>query len=966
MIKYIERIKEIFMRKFVFFSIALSISVLCFGAFAANERGRARTQNTTNQNTANAPVAARAATRGAVKTAATQNVGGNVSARAATKQTNAGSGVVSARAGSVQKVINTGTKVATATTNTNVPQECQEGFFGCMDAFCMLDNASGGRCQCSDRIVELDKALEDILKLDEQTYLMATEGVERIQMGEGEEQIMARAKAAADKITTQDKEDNKKKVRTLDLSAWDNNIFNDVDDLFESNSGDNLNTFADKQGDDLYKASAKMCAAQTSDKCKEYGSMMQLIYAQRIKSDCIAYENSLKAQKSQSQQKLQAAQKALRDAALDEYQNQNKYATTGECVIAFTRCMQTTAECGEDYTGCVTLAAQENVKGNKSGANAKQTTIKSSVAGADITLAATTMDQLLAKKLICESVTKQCVNSNRNDAVWNAFLRNAAPALKSAELIAEQNLRSNCIPAAAECFKNACKSQFGENDESYDMCLSDPLTYKSLCKVQLEPCLEATGGTYDDPTTSTLWNGLVAMLNSMKVDACTKEIKTCLTERCGDDFAGCVGLDTESIGKLCPAEKLTACVADGKYVKRNSDGTIDDTEVRTYIAEIAQGLALQIDNSLATVCQNAAKQAMIKLCGDSETCESVKIDLSSLASLMKVQACQYKTPDGVSTDTQQQGMVCMADVSQFADDQIYAFEYEVKLNDNKTEVVSVNKKKRTVAGDLSGYGVYATLVGRPEVSAISYDGKDFVIAGTKVVDGSVVAGTVSGAFDKANTERIITILNGAVDRIVNSIESDPTVTYCMTGREVRGFNSSKIGGKAGSTAESKKHARFPELTSGVRGIIAEAALGKLMEENAALVEPFEKSLAEMSDKIAQRESAIAAERGAKQEAVVDAVNMQKCGCDKNTEGAYCLSSVDPNRRRKDGAAFVNGAYVARTKKVTDIKGSYDAAKNICTLKTIESKCKNWLSPRCYRLDDGTVLNTTTVQMPKIN
>lgn len=937
------------MRKSVFFSIALSISVLCFGAFAANERGRARTQNTTNQNTANAPVAARAATRGAVKTAATQNVGGNVSARAATKQTNAGSGVVSARAGSVQKVINTGTKVASATANTNVPQECQEGFFGCMDAFCMLDNASGGRCQCSDRIVELDKALEDILKLDEQTYLMATEGVERIQMGEGEEQIMARAKAVAEKTVNQDKEDNKKKVRTLDLSAWDNNIFNDVDDLFESNSGDSLETFADKQGDDLYKASAKMCAAQTSDKCKEYGSMMQLIYAQRIKSDCIAYENSLKAQKSQSQQKLQAAQKALRDAALDEYQNQNKYATTGECVVAFTRCMQTTAECGEDYTGCVTLAAKENVKGNTSGKIAKQTTIKSSVAGADITLAATTMDQLLAKKLICESVTKQCVNSNRNDAVWNAFLRNAAPALKSAELIAEQNLRSNCIPTVAKCFQEACKSNFGYGD-SYDTCLSNPQTYKSLCKVQLEPCLEATGGTYDKAEDSSLWNGLVAMLNSMKVDACTKEVKDCLTERCGEDFAGCIGLDTESIGNICPTDKLTACMKDNKN---------DVAEVRNYIAQIAQGLALQIDNALATACQNAANNAMIKICGDTESCESINVDLSSLSSLMKVQACQYKTPDGVSTDTQE-GMQCKADVSQFADDQIYAFEYEVTLSNDGTEVLSVNKKKRTVAEDLAGYGVYATLVGRPEVSAISYDGKDFVIAGTEIVNNTLVSGDVSSGFDKANTERIITILNGAVDRIMNSIESDPTVTYCMTGREVQGFNSSKFGGKG----EGK--ARFPELTSGVRSIIAEAALGKLMEENAALVEPFEKSLAEMSDKIAQRESAIAAERGAKQEAVVDAVNMQKCGCDKYTNGAYCLSSIDPNRRRKDGEAFYNGSYVARVKKVTDIKGTYDAASNICTLKTIESKCQLWVSPRCYRLDDGTVLNTTTVQMPKIN
>ncbi len=817
------------MRKSVFFAIALSISVLCFGAFAANERGRARTQNTTNQNTVNAPVAARAATRGAVKTAATQNVGGNVSARAATKQTNAGSGVVSARAGSVQKVINTGTKVATATANTNVPQECQEGFFGCMDAFCMLDNASGGRCQCSDRIVELDKALEDILKLDEQTYLMATEGVERIQMGEGEEQIMARAKAVAEKTVNQDKEDNKKKVRTLDLSAWDNNIFNDVDDLFESNSGDSLNTFADKQGDDLYKASAKMCAAQTSDKCKEYGSMMQLIYAQRIKSDCIAYENSLKAQKSQSQQKLQAAQKALRDAALDEYQNQNKYATTGECVIAFTRCMQTTAECGEDYTGCVTLAAKENVKGNTSGKIAKQTTIKSSVAGADITLAATTMEQLLAKKLICESVTKQCVNSNKNDAVWKAFLRNAAPALKSAEDIAEQRLRMECIPSVAKCFQDACKSNFGDGD-SYDMCLSNPLTYKSLCKVQLEPCLEATGGTYEEPTKSTLWNGLIAMLTSMKVDTCTKEVKDCLLsdDRCGADYSNCIGLSTDAIMNLCPTEKLTACMGateDGVTLTGADD-------VRDYVAQIAQGLALNIDNNMLLACQSALDNAMIKACGDKDSCPNAVLSTNAMTDLLSVAICNENGE-------------CHADP--------YAF--------TKTDI-------------LRGH-VGVQITNRPDLSSIDYFQEN-------------IAETTKDLFAKTDTmseatEKMVDALNSAWNSKIAQIESDPKVDACINGRSVSGFS------RSGNTAKSKNTlgatARFKNLTQSAKMAIAGDLMNRLWENYDEAVEKLNK---EQVPALAQKLADVIAAESASQDANFDARNEVLC------KARAMLSQSQPN------------------------------------------------------------------------
>ena len=362
------------MRKSIFFTMICSLCVLDFVAMAATTREGA---NVTTRNT----TTARSTTQASASTTP------SVVSRAATKQ---------------QKALNPGTKVASATENTAIPSECQDAFYGCMDAFCMLDNASGGRCQCSDRITELDQVLEDILKLDDQTYLMATEGVERIQMGEAADSVIARAKAAGDKVVVEEEAKTKRQSRTLDLSLWNSNIFTTDDNLFDDYDTDNLvSTFADKRGDSLYTASAKMCSAQVPEECRAYGSMLQLVYAQKIKSDCVAYENSLRAQKIQSQQKLQTAQKALRDAALEEYQNQNKYATLGECTIAFTECMQTSAGCGADYTGCVTLAAQENVRNNTAGSRAKQKKIKGAISGADITLAVSTMNQLLGKKPMC-------------------------------------------------------------------------------------------------------------------------------------------------------------------------------------------------------------------------------------------------------------------------------------------------------------------------------------------------------------------------------------------------------------------------------------------------------------------------------------------------------------------------------------------------------------------------------------
>lgn len=857
--------KESFMRKSMFFTIALSFGLVCFGADAAPNARTSRGQ---------------AATRAPAQTNVEVGRAGKVqnvkqSANSARAATNVGAKkVTTARAGATQKVINTGTKVASATTNTNVPEECQNAFYGCMDAFCMLDNASGGRCQCSDRIVELDSALEDILKLDEQTYLMATEGVERIQMGEAEEQVMARVKAAAEKTVSQDKEDNKKKARTLDLSAWNNTIFNEVDDLFESSSSaDSISTFADKKGDDLYKASARMCAAQIPESCQTYGSMMQLIYAQKIKSDCVAYENSLKAQKAQSQQKLQTAQKALREAALDEYKNQNKYSTTGECVVAFTQCMQVTAECGDDYTGCVTLAAKENVKGNASGKKAKQTTIKGSVAGSDITLAASTMEQLAAKKIMCEHITKQCVNSNRNDAVWKAFLRNAAPALKSAEDIAEQRLRMECIPNMAKCFQDACKSNFGEGD-SYDMCLSNPKTYKSLCKVQLEPCLEATGGTYESPENSTLWNGLVAMLNAMKVDACTKEVKACLTSEnaCGEDYSACIGLTTQAIVDMCPTDKLTACMS----ADENGAGLRGADDVRNYVAQIAQGLALQIDNSMMLTCQAALDTAMINACGDTASCPKATVSANAITDLLGVQIC--KEPDPENPNEKQE-----------CHDDPYAF--------TKNDI-------------LGGHvGVYIT--NRPKLASIDYTSEALssttVSGSNSTTSGNLFTVSESVASDVPTT-KMRDILNAAWNAKVAQIESDPKVEACIKGRPVQKYTRSGASADSGTT-----QGRFKNLTQTARMAIADDLMNRLWESYDDVVTKLNK---EQVPALAQKLADVIAQEAGNKEAGIDSVNEQRC---KIYEA---FSQTQPS---------IHGCQ----ESYKTVTAEYDSASNICTVTTTE-------------------------------
>lgn len=892
------------MRKLFVLPIVLAGIVFNGDVFAAVARtGRGVSASNASAAATNTSNARAAVARSAVNKTANTNNTGAVSARSALKKTTANTvttattnKAVGARAASSQKVIQTGSKVSVATENTVISQECQDMFFGCMDAFCMLDNASGGRCQCSDRGAELDAVLDEILKLDEQTYVMATEGVERLKMGEAEEEIMARAKAAGDRVTGQ--QDNaRKSPRQLDLSAWDSNIFGDMedDDIFGNNN--DKNDLSKLSGDALYKSSLPMCIDRIPAQCKSYSSMLQMIYGQKIKSDCIAYENSLKQQKSASTQKLQTAQKALRDAALEEYQNENKY-DLGQCATRFTDCMRGADVCDSDYTGCVILAAKENAKGSK----AKQTTIKGTIT--NINLAATTMEQLLSKKEICAHVTKQCVSANKGDAVWNLFLRDAAPALKSAEEIAEQKLRMNCIPTLADCFQKACKSNMDPNDPdgSFDMCLANPETYKSLCKVQLEPCLTATGGTYANPKKSTLWNSLLNALAAMKVDACTEQIKECLTAdtACGENYAGCVGLSTDVIMDLCPTVKLTACQDKDFSADTSLSGDYGDEDpVRAYVNKIADGIALSIDNNLLLTCQNALNQAIINVCGDTEECSQLVI--GNLTADMQVQPCKaYNSGE----------LECKQTVTAFVDKDF---------------------------SDTNNHGILAKLTGKINVAKIDYDSGENE---SPFTFNGVVSGT---EYSVANTNNAVNALNTAFNNTLNRIESDPTVDFCMNGRSVQTTNKSLID----STKKSDNTMRFENLTGNVRNLIASRLLASLSSQTQELESKYNDKMEEVSASIYNRIKRIE-DMG---EAEHEKLNQEACE-ERNV----------PDAHRSTASNRIANNYI---RELTDKEASYDSATGICTVRTIKYSCTKYISPSCRTFDNGTLLNTETIQMSKI-
>lgn len=798
------------MRKSLFISIALSLCMVEFGAFSAAPARRvttARAAQTTNvvnpgvgQKGASAPtVNVQQNNGGAVRgrqgatqnantngKAPTQNVGGNGKAPA----------VNGVRAAATKKAINMGTKVATATENTVVSKECQDAYYGCMDAFCMLDNASGGRCQCSDKITELDAILEQIMKLDEQSMRIATEGVETVEMGEFADEIKSRTKSIEGEITS---DGNKKdttttaKKKTLDLSAWNNSsLFDDDDFDFDSGAkggGNIANNLSDKKGDELHRESAKLCTTQLPNQCKESASMLQMTYAQRIRSDCTGYENSLKQKKSESAQKLQTAQKAVRDAVLEDVKNKNKYTTEGECVVAFDQCMQTTAKCGADYTGCVaddTVLLMNTTTGDTDQDRAQKVkTAQIKTSASAIGVSANTLAMLTDKAPICESVLKQCVNVRKG--VWASYLKMIAPVLKTAEVIAEQDRRMNCVNSIVECYKKGCAAQWPDEESAdYDMCLADPSIVGNICKTQIERC--SIAGTGDK-----VMDYVKAKLASLRVDKCTKEIKECLTseDRCGENYSGCIGFDTDTIKNLCPSDKLVACREE--FPDSNQGGVHSKVAYESYIERIMTALSLQIDNSLLTSCQNAVDDAIINACGDKTGCPKANISTEAVTDLLRVELCAQVG------ETEK----CVGDPLALNDDEITQNSFSVKIK------------------------------GAPEISKISYSSN----VATDDSGNRTVTKTSTDMFSTTDgdeqTKKIVDMLNNAWKSKVQQIESDPKVSACLNGRVIND----------NSTASSNLSsvARFGNLTQSVRLDIADTLLNRVWEA-------YNKSLTQLNSK----------------------------------------------------------------------------------------------------------------------
>ena len=502
-----------------------------------------------------------------------------------------------------QSAIQQGTTVRTKVQATGLyDQACYDAYFGCMDQFCITDNASGGACNCSDDVNQYNAelaAIEDILN---EANRLRTEEIDRIKAGADADIVFSgERRYDEDGNVLYDGElsaaEEKEQKRADLLAVFNTNLYSESEEEVTTQS------IADMTGRALYNAANELCMAQIPDSCAGDIVFLQQLYSRQIVSDCLGYKNSLAQQRTKAENELHAAESEVRVALQESLESSNKY-DLGQCMVEFKKCMQTTDACGENWENCVAEIAAENMQAN----DGTQKLVAYTVTDDTETfgLAQSTLDSLNNKRPICENVLDQCV-AVRNQ-VWPSFLREAAPTIKVAEAQAESKFRQSCLTSISDCIQNACRDDIaGKGVATMDACLSRPDMARSFCKVEIEPC---------ERMEPLIWGYVEDKLAAMRVDACTQEVKDCFTAdtRCGPNFENCIGMDYEYIHDICPIDSLVVCKAN------NPAFSMDDLD------DMLMGLYLNIDNSMMEQCQNVVDQKMAEICGSTTDCNRFATD----------------------------------------------------------------------------------------------------------------------------------------------------------------------------------------------------------------------------------------------------------------------------------------------------------------------------------------------------
>ena len=484
-----------------------------------------------------------------------------------------------------------------------------------------------------------------------------------------------------------------------------------------------------------------------------------------------------------SENLLRTAQKTLRDAAAEAYENANKY-DLGGCVVEYRKCMIGEDACGAGFSKCVVNKAVLSEK-------ASTTPIDTGVATIEIEL--TTLNEVTAKKIHCESVLDQC--QKVKDRVWNEFLKSVASELKSAEFAAEDDQRRNCAKNIVSCIREVAQGEgYKEGTDSWAIFTGNFKNFEETCKDPIRQCESYSGELADG-----IKNYIKSALDALRADRCTTAIKTCLESEnaCHEDYSNCVGVGMQKIWNMCADIVKPDC--EGKKEMKN--GQEVDVNLAEYVSQVAAGVMQNMDDKWAEYCKKTLESVMSDACGGTDSCP--KAQTSDLSAMWKDYVVYQVCPEGTNPG----GSGCKESESEIVD----------KSTMCKWAAKRFDKIWTTDIQILSGLT----------------KGKDAFRKNPNV--------------GHSRPDRAVTKLNALYKNIVSSIVDNETLKKCTDGSGAKDFKGSNL--KGDKTSENSNRKFFADLDSKVGNMVAQALYDGFVKQYSDRVEEIQTDIADANSKI---------------------------------------------------------------------------------------------------------------------
>lgn len=354
---------------------------------------------------------------------------------------------------------------------------CREAYNTCMDQFCAKSSDTYRRCYCSSKITEfrdteaaLDQAKTLLMQFQDNNLnaidKTASEVTAMYSATIGEQAIKNDPSAAANMLSQiGDLLSGKTKANstTKSLSSLSLDFSSDLGDIWGENSSSGSSfgfgtnqDLASLEGSSLFSAASKQCLQLIKDSCENNAvlTMAQSSYNILITQDCNTYQKKLDTQKQAVEKTVRDAEKILREARLEEYRSHNS-ADVNACITNVKASITGDMACGANYKKCLDYTGSyiDVNTGNPiySPQLFKLTGIINLNSTGDVVSSNPRFSKFLDdKKIFAEKALDSC--RDKATTVWDEFKRSAIIEIAQAQDSKIEEVKNTCVSTMKECY----------------------------------------------------------------------------------------------------------------------------------------------------------------------------------------------------------------------------------------------------------------------------------------------------------------------------------------------------------------------------------------------------------------------------------------------------------------------------------------------------------------------------------